>query len=90
MTLVLALEANTSTVRHGPSAHGQALSTDEDAALALAADGSRLAYLELSKLARGDDEAVREALIRGARRVFKQLLGAKPYVDAVVIRLPHA
>ena len=37
---------------------------------------------------RGDDARVREELIRGARRVFKQLLGARPTILPIVVRLP--
>jgi hypothetical protein len=36
---------------------------------------------------RGDDERVREELVRGVRRVFKQLFGTRPLVQPVVVRL---
>jgi hypothetical protein len=37
---------------------------------------------------RCDDARVREELIRGVRRVFKQLLGTRPTVVPIVVRLP--
>jgi hypothetical protein len=37
---------------------------------------------------RGDDARVREALVRGTRRIFKQLLGVRPVVLPLVVRVP--
>jgi ribonuclease J len=87
VVLVTVLELGGGAVRSPPAAHGQALSTEEQAALPMAAEGARQALLELSDAVRGDDERVREALVRGARRVFKQLLGVRPVVLPLVVRV---
>jgi hypothetical protein len=63
------------------------LSGEEQAALTLAAEAAQLELKTLSEAVRGDDERVREAMIRGVRRVFKQLFGLKPFVHAVVVRV---
>jgi len=73
----------------GPLLTAEGLSPEETAALGLAQDGARLALLEVSDAVRGDDERVREELVRGVRRVFKQVLGSRPNVLPVVLRLPR-
>jgi ribonuclease J len=85
--VLAALELGSGRVRSAPTAHGQGLSSEEQAALPLAAEGARQALQELSEAVRGDDERVREALVRGTRRVFKQLLGARPVVLPLVVRV---
>lgn len=87
VTVVTVLQRLGGTVLHTPTAHGQGLSADELAVLSLAAEGAKLELKELTEGARGDDERVREALVRGVRRVFRQLLGARPMVQAVVVRV---
>lgn len=84
---VVVLKQGAGTVLHGPSTTGQGLSGEERAALSLAAEGAQLEVRELSEAIRGDDERVREALVRGVRRIFKQLFGTKPFVHAVVVRV---
>lgn len=84
---VVVLKQGSGTVLHGPSTTGQGLSGEERAALTLAAEGAQLEVRELSEAIRGDDERVREALVRGVRRIFKQLFGTKPFVHAVVVRV---
>ncbi len=71
----------------GPTLYARGLEEAEVAALPLAAEGARLALTELSEAVRGDDERVREAVVAGARRVFKQLLGTRPGILPVVVRL---
>lgn len=87
VTCVVVLRQGAGTVLHGPSISGQGLSGEERAALTLAAEGAQLEVKELSEAVRGDDERVREAMIRGVRRVFKQLFGLKPFVQAIVVRV---
>lgn len=84
---VVVLQQGGGKVLHGPSTSGQGLSGEEQAALGLSAEGAQLEVRELSEAVRGDDERVREAMIRGVRRVFKQLFGSRPFVHAVVIRV---
>jgi ribonuclease J len=71
----------------GPLAFSQGLPDDERAALPLAAEGAALNLRELSEAMRGDDERVREELVRGVRRVFKQLFGCRPVVTPTVVRI---
>jgi ribonuclease J len=71
----------------GPTLFSRGLESAEVAALPLAAQGARLALEELSEAVRGDDERVREAVVAGARRVFKQLLGTRPGILPVVVRM---
>jgi ribonuclease J len=85
--VVVVLKLGGGRVLHEPTAYGQGLATEEHSVLPLAADGAALELRQLSEAIRGDDERVREAVLRGARRVFKQLLGAKPLVQAVVLRV---
>jgi ribonuclease J len=88
VVVVVALELGSGLVRSPPTVHGQALAPEEQAALPLAAEGARQALQELSEAMRGDDARVREALVRGTRRVFKQLLGVRPVVLPLVVRVP--
>jgi ribonuclease J len=88
VVVVVALELGSGLVRSTPTVHGQALAPEEQAALPLAAEGARQALQELSEAMRGDDARVREALVRGTRRVFKQLLGVRPVVLPLVVRVP--
>jgi ribonuclease J len=87
VVVVVALELGSGTVRAAPAVHGQGLAPEEQAALPLAEQGARQALQELSEAMRGDDERVREALVRGVRRVFKQLLGLRPVVLPLVMRV---
>jgi ribonuclease J len=84
---VVVLAQGGGKILHGPSTSGQGLSGEEQAALALSAEGAQLELRELSDAVRGDDERVREAMTRGVRRVFKQLFGSRPFVHAVVVRV---
>ncbi len=84
---VVALEHGGGTVLHGPTVYAQGLQGDELAALSLSAEGARLALSEISSAWRADDERVREEVTRGVRRVFKQLLGTRPNVMPIVLRL---
>lgn len=84
---VVVLERGGGKVLSGPTVHGLGLTTEETAALPLAAEGARLALAELSEAIRGDDERVREEVVRGVRRVFKQALGTRPAVLPMVVRL---
>jgi ribonuclease J len=84
---VVVLELGGGRVLSSPSLHAHGLSPEEQAALPLAAEGAALDLSELSEAVRGDDERVREALARGVRRVFKQLLGVRPMVLPVVLRM---
>lgn len=85
---VVVLQLGSGKILNGPVLQGQALQGDEHAALPLAADGAKKNLTELSDAMRGDDARVREELIRGVRRVFKQLLGTRPTVVPIVVRLP--
>lgn len=84
---VVVLQLGGGRVVTGPTLNAQGLSPEEHAALSLAAEGAALDLSELSEAVRGDDERVREALVRGVRRVFKQLLGVRPVVMPVVLRV---
>lgn len=85
VTVVLQLGSGKILAR--PTAHGRGLQDEEAAALPLAAEGAGLALDEMLEATRGDDERVREELVRGVRRVFKQLLGTRPVVMPLVVRL---
>ncbi len=87
VTIVAVLQRLGGRVLHTPTAHGQGLSSDESAVLSLAAEGAALELKELTEAARGDDQKAREALVRGVRRVYRQVLGARPTVQAVVVRV---
>jgi ribonuclease J len=87
VTIVVAIDDEL-RIRVAPRCHGHGLTTDELAALPMAQEGAALALQELAKKHRGDDAKVEEALIQGARRVFKQLLGARPWTMAIVVRIP--
>ena len=76
-----------STVISGPTVYAQGLAGDELQALGLSAEGARLALSEVNAGFRADDERVREELTRGVRRVFKQLLGTRPNVLPIVLRI---
>jgi ribonuclease J len=84
---IVVMRLGSGTVLAGPTVHPQGLSSEEVAALPLAADGAKLNLVQLSEAMRGDDERVREELVRGVRRVFKQLFGTRPLVQAIVVRL---
>lgn len=84
---VVVLQQGGGRVLSPTTVHGQGLEAEELAALPLASAGAQLAVDELSAAVRGDDERVREALVRGVRRVFKQTLGRRPQVLPVVVRL---
>ena len=74
-------------VLHAPVLHGHGLQIDEAAALPLATENATEALQSLSEAMRGDDARVREELIRATRRAFKQLLGTRPTVVPIVVRL---
>ncbi|MEW5739540.1 MAG: ribonuclease J [Myxococcota bacterium] len=84
---VAVLQLGGGRVVSGPTVHAQGIPAEELAALGLAAEGASLALTELSEAIRGDDERVREALVRGVRRVFKQLFGTRPVVLPIVLRV---
>lgn len=84
---VVVLQLGSGKILHGPTLQGQALQGDELAALPLAAENTRRALDELSEAVRADDARVREELIRAVRRTFKQLLGTRPTVIPLVVRL---
>lgn len=85
---VAVLQLGSGKVLHGPTLQGQALQGDEVAALPLAAENAKLALSGLSEAVRCDDARVREELVRAVRRVFKQLLGTRPTVIPLVVRVP--
>ncbi len=85
---VVVMQLGSGRVLSGPVLHAQGLQGDEAAALSLAGEGARLNLDGLSEAMRGDDERVREEVTRGVRRVFKQLLGSRPTVMPIVLRLP--
>ncbi|MFZ5445922.1 MAG: ribonuclease J [Myxococcota bacterium] len=84
---VIVLGLGSGKILHGPTLHGQALQGDEQAALPLAAENARRNLDELSEAVRADDARVREEVIRGVKRVFKQLLGSKPTIIPLVVRI---
>lgn len=85
---VVVMQLGGGRVLHGPTLQGHGLQSDEMAAIPMAADNARDALASLSEAMRGDDVRVREEVIRGARRAFKQLLGTKPTVLPLIVRLP--
>lgn len=87
VVVVVVMELGSDRVRSAPTLTPLGLTDEELAALPLAAEGARLALRELSPAMRGDDERVREELVRGVRRVFKQLLGSRPLVVPIVVRV---
>jgi ribonuclease J len=84
---VVVLKLGAGRVLSGPTVHSHGLSSEEAAALGLAAEGAKLNLEQLSDAMRCDDERVREELVRGVRRVFKQLFGTRPGVQPIVVRL---
>ncbi len=85
--VVVAMATGGSELLSGPTVWAKGLQGDELSALSLSADGARLALSEISAGLRADDERVREELVRGVRRVFKQLLGTRPNVLPIVLRM---
>lgn len=85
---VVVMQLGSGKILHGPVLHGQALQGDELAAMPLATEGARKSLDDLSPAMRGDDVRVREEIIKGVRRVFKQLLGTKPTIIPMIVRLP--
>jgi ribonuclease J len=85
---VVVMQVGSGKILHGPVLHGQALQGDEMAAMPLATEGARKSLDDLSPAMRGDDVRVREEIIKGVRRVFKQLLGTKPTIIPMIIHLP--
>ncbi len=85
---VVVMQVGGGRVLHAPVLQGHGLQGDEVAALPLATENAREALQSLSEAMRSDDARVREELIRGIRRAFKQLLGTRPTVLPVVVRLP--
>lgn len=86
--VIVAMHPGGSSVISGPTVYAQGLAGDELQALGLSAEGARLALSEVNAGFRADDERVREELTRGVRRVFKQLLGTRPNVLPIVLRIP--
>lgn len=84
---LVVMQLGSDRVLSPPTLRALGLSAEEQAALPMAADGAALALRELSPAMRGDDERVREELVRGVRRVLKQLLGTRPIVLPVVVRI---
>ena len=85
---VVAMQIGSGKIHHGPVLQSHALQGDELAALPLATENARTALDELSEAIRCDDARVREELIRAVRKCFKQLLGTRPTVVPIVVRLP--
>ena len=85
---VVVLQLASGRIFNGPVLQGQGLQGDEVAALPLATENARTCLDQLSEAMRCDDARVREEIIRGVRRVFKQLLGTRPTVVPIVVRLP--
>lgn len=85
---VVVMQLGGGRVLHGPTLQGHGLQSDELAALPFATDNARAALASLSEAMRGDDVRVREEVLRGVRRAFKQLLGTKPTVVPLIVRLP--
>ena len=85
---VVVLQLGSGRVLNGPVLQAQGLQGDELAALPLATENARTCLTQLSEAMRCDDARVREEIIRGTRRVFKQLLGTRPTVVPIVVRLP--
>ena len=85
---VVAMQIGSGKIHHGPVLQSHALQGDELAALPLATENARTALDELSEAIRCDDARVREELIRAVRKSFKQLLGTRPTVVPIVVRLP--
>ena len=85
---VVVLQLGSGRILNGPVLQGQALQGDELAALPLATENARTVLDHLSEAMRCDDARVREEMIRGVRRSFKQLLGTRPTVIPIVVRLP--
>ena len=85
---VVVLQLGSGRILNGPVLQPQALQGDEMAALPLATENARNVLQQLSEAMRCDDARVREEIVRGVRRVFKQLLGTRPTVVPIVVRLP--
>ncbi len=85
---VVVLQLGSGRILNGPVLQPQALQGDEMAALPLATENARNVLNQLSEAMRCDDARVREEIVRGVRRVFKQLLGTRPTVVPIVVRLP--
>ncbi len=84
---VVAIQMGSGKVVAQPTLNGQGLQADELAALPLATESAVRAVRELSDAMRADDGRVREELVRGIRRVFKQLLGTRPLIVPIVVRV---
>ncbi len=84
---VVILQRGSGKVLHAPVLQGHGLQGDEAAALPLATENATESLQSLSEAMRGDDARVREELLRGIRRAFKQMLGTRPTVVPIVVRL---
>lgn len=85
--VTVALHTHPPKLVWGPHVEGVGLASDEAAFLPLAADGARQALQELSQPLWADDARLREELVRGVRRVFRQLSGRRPTVVPTVVKL---
>ena len=70
-----------------PTAHGQGLQSDESAVLSVVAENVRAALADMAPSLRTDDAKVREDVVRATRKVFRQLLGARPTVMPLIVRV---
>jgi ribonuclease J len=85
---VVVMQLGSGKILKGPIVQGQALQRDEMEVLELAADGARTNLSELSEAMRADDARVRDEMLRAVRRVFRQLMGTRPTVVPLVVRIP--
>jgi ribonuclease J len=87
VVVTIALAHDPARIVWGPQVEGLGLAPEEQAFLSLAATGAKDALEEVSKVLWADDARVREELVRGVRRVFRQLSGRKPPVVPVLVKL---
>jgi ribonuclease J len=82
------INSATGAIVDGPRVVTRGLGLDEAAAVPVATEGARLALAELSAQRLADDEVlVKDALVLGTRRAFKQLTGSRPTVVPVVLKI---
>ncbi len=87
VAVVVVLKHGSGDLAVPPTAHGQGLQSDERAVLSMVADEVRQALGDVPPALRSDDAKMREEVIRVTRRVFRQLLGARPTVLPLVVRV---
>ena len=87
VTVTVVLNADTGSLMTGPLLTGRGLTAAETEQLPRLADVIRPYFLELSPSLRMDPETGSEALLRAARRAFRERLGRRPVITPQILKL---